>query len=85
MALTLVEHHLQLCVAASIRFKKVVTKARFEPYLAKAALEPTLNIEVAYSCHHVSLCTHIAWLKKVVEADINIVKDINSEKGRPSY
>ena len=39
VALTLVEHHMRLCVAASIGFEKVITKAGSEPYLAEAARE----------------------------------------------
>jgi hypothetical protein len=39
VALSLVEHHMRLCVAASIGFEKVITMAGSEPYLAEAARE----------------------------------------------
>jgi hypothetical protein len=39
VALTLVERHMRLCVAASTQFEKVITIAGSEPYLAEAARE----------------------------------------------
>jgi hypothetical protein len=39
VALTLVKHHMRLCVAATGNFEKVMTMAGSEPYLAEAARE----------------------------------------------
>ncbi|SRR5216683_3851152 len=70
VACTQVEHHMQLCLAATIRFERLITIARSEPLLAEAASQLMHESWTNLVCHlanHSDLnCVDCGWHGELV-------------------